>query len=103
MDAVTTAREQRRKTNPVFNDRKLKLGTFSTNLGGGCAISTIDGTLKLSATLASQERTIIEEALRATGGRVYGPSGAATRLGVPRSTLESRIRTLKIDKTRFRA
>ena len=31
---------------PLFNDRKLKLGTFSTNLSGGCAISTIDGTLK---------------------------------------------------------
>ena len=31
---------------PFFNSRKLKLGTFSTNLSGGCAISTIDGTLK---------------------------------------------------------
>jgi alkanesulfonate monooxygenase SsuD/methylene tetrahydromethanopterin reductase-like flavin-dependent oxidoreductase (luciferase family) len=33
---------------PLFNDRKLKLGTFSTNLSGGCAISTIDGTLNAS-------------------------------------------------------
>jgi alkanesulfonate monooxygenase SsuD/methylene tetrahydromethanopterin reductase-like flavin-dependent oxidoreductase (luciferase family) len=32
--------------NPLYNDRRLKLGTFSTNLSGGCAISTIDGTLK---------------------------------------------------------
>ena len=31
---------------PLFNDRKLKLGTFSTNLSGGCAISTIDDVLK---------------------------------------------------------
>lgn len=31
---------------PLFNDRKLKLGTFSTNLSGGCAISTLDGVLK---------------------------------------------------------
>jgi formate hydrogenlyase transcriptional activator len=46
---------------------------------------------------------MIEDALRATVGRVYGPSGAAARLGIPRSTLESRIRALKIDKTRFRA
>ena len=38
--------ETRRKTNPLYNDRKLKLGTFSTNLGGGCAITSIDGTLK---------------------------------------------------------
>jgi len=32
--------------NPLYGPRKLKLGTFSTNLSGGCAISTIDGTLK---------------------------------------------------------
>ena len=47
----TTLAERRVKTlptNPLFNDRRLKLGTFSTNLGGGCAISTIDGTLKVS-------------------------------------------------------
>jgi len=31
--------ETRRKTNPLYNNRKLKLGTFSTNLGGGCAIT----------------------------------------------------------------
>jgi alkanesulfonate monooxygenase SsuD/methylene tetrahydromethanopterin reductase-like flavin-dependent oxidoreductase (luciferase family) len=35
----------RQSGSPFHNDRKLKLGTFSTNLGGGCAISTIDGTL----------------------------------------------------------
>jgi formate hydrogenlyase transcriptional activator len=57
----------------------------------------------LSKTLAAHERTIIEEALRESGGRVFGPSGAAARLGVPRSTLESRIRTLGIDKSGFRA
>jgi hypothetical protein len=33
---------------------------------------------------------------------VYGPSGAAERLGVPRSTLESKIRALRINKSRFR-
>ena len=47
MDAMTLAQEIRRKTNPVFNDRKLKLGTFGTNLDRGCAISTIDGVLKI--------------------------------------------------------
>jgi formate hydrogenlyase transcriptional activator len=54
-------------------------------------------------TLAAQERATIEEALRASGGRVFGPSGAAARLGMPRSTLESKIRALRIDKSRFRA
>jgi transcriptional regulator of acetoin/glycerol metabolism len=63
----------------------------------------VDGPLKLSSALATQERTMIEGALRATGGRVYGPSGAAAHLGIPRSTLESRIRALRINKSRFRA
>jgi DNA-binding NtrC family response regulator len=57
---------------------------------------------KLAAQENAQEKTIIEEALRASGGRVYGPSGAAERLGVPRSTLESRIRKHGIDKSGFR-
>jgi PAS domain S-box-containing protein len=57
----------------------------------------------LSKTLAAHERTIIEEALRESSGRVFGPLGAAARLGVPRSTLESRIRALGINKSSFRA
>ena len=57
----------------------------------------------LSSTLAGHERTIIEDALRASGGRVFGPSGAAARLGIARSTLESKIRGLGIDKNRFRS
>jgi formate hydrogenlyase transcriptional activator len=61
-----------------------------------------DGQLRLSSALAAQEKAMVEDALRATGGRVYGPSGAAARLGIPRSTLESRIRALKIDKNRYR-
>jgi formate hydrogenlyase transcriptional activator len=52
--------------------------------------------------LPSQEKTIIEAALSECGGRVYGPTGAAERLGMPRSTLESKIRLLKIDKNRFK-
>jgi formate hydrogenlyase transcriptional activator len=52
--------------------------------------------------LPSQEKTIIEAALRESGGRVYGPSGAAAKLGVPRSTLEHKIRSLKINKSRFK-
>jgi formate hydrogenlyase transcriptional activator len=55
----------------------------------------------LGSTLAGHERAIIEDALRASDGRVFGPSGAAARLGVARSTLESKIRVLGIDKTRF--
>jgi DNA-binding NtrC family response regulator len=63
----------------------------------------IDSRLKLSSSIATHEKAIVENALRATGGRVFGPSGAAARLGIPRSTLESKIRALKINKSRFRA
>jgi PAS domain S-box-containing protein len=51
---------------------------------------------------AANEKEIIEAALRESGGRVYGPSGAACKLGIPRSTLENKIRSLKISKNRFK-
>jgi transcriptional regulator with GAF, ATPase, and Fis domain len=51
----------------------------------------------------AQERHKIEAALAQTEGRVSGPSGAATILGIPASTLESKIRSLKINKFRFKA
>jgi PAS domain S-box-containing protein len=62
----------------------------------------VDSRLGLSGALTAHEKAIVEDALRATGGRVFGPAGAAARLGIPRSTLEARIRTLKINKSRFR-
>jgi formate hydrogenlyase transcriptional activator len=52
--------------------------------------------------LPSQEKATIEAALSESGGRVYGPSGAAAKLGIPRSTLEHKIRSLKINKNRFK-
>jgi PAS domain S-box-containing protein len=52
--------------------------------------------------LPSREKAIIETALRESGGRVSGPSGAAVKLGIPGSTLDSKIRSLKIDKNRFK-
>jgi formate hydrogenlyase transcriptional activator len=51
---------------------------------------------------APSERRIIEAALAESRGRVSGPSGAAARLRIPPSTLEHRIRTLHIDKRRFK-
>jgi PAS domain S-box-containing protein len=59
--------------------------------------------VELSRKPAANEKEIIEAALRESGGRVYGPSGAASRLGIPRSTLESKIRSLKINKSRFKS
>jgi transcriptional regulator with GAF, ATPase, and Fis domain len=52
--------------------------------------------------LEAQEKKMIEEALKASHGRTFGSTGAAARLGIPRSTLESKIRSLKIDKNRFK-
>jgi transcriptional regulator with GAF, ATPase, and Fis domain len=57
---------------------------------------------QLNARLQAEEKHMIEAALLESGGRVYGPSGAATKLGIPRSTLESKIRVLQIDKNRYK-
>ena len=46
---------------------------------------------------------MIEQALTTAGGRIAGPTGAAASLGVPASTLESKIKRLNIDKLRFRS
>jgi formate hydrogenlyase transcriptional activator len=51
----------------------------------------------------NDERARIEAILKQTRGRISGPDGAAIRLGVPASTLESRIKALKINKHQFRA
>jgi formate hydrogenlyase transcriptional activator len=55
-----------------------------------------------SQKFTAQEKGLIEAALQESRGQVFGPSGAAAKLGVPRSTLESKIRTLKINKSRFK-
>jgi formate hydrogenlyase transcriptional activator len=54
------------------------------------------------ASLKDQEKEMIENALSQSRGRVSGPLGAAARLGIPRSTLESRIKSFNINKSRFR-
>ena len=56
-----------------------------------------------TSTLATHEKDAIEKALMDRKGRVSGPFGAAARLGVPASTLESKIKALKIDKRRFKS
>ena len=53
-------------------------------------------------TLATHQKEAIEAALTESRGRVAGPFGAASRLGIPSSTLESKIKMLNIDKRRFR-
>ena len=48
------------------------------------------------------EREIVEAALAECRGRVSGPSGAAAKLGIPPSTLDNRIKALKINKNQFK-
>jgi formate hydrogenlyase transcriptional activator len=56
----------------------------------------------LSDKLAAQEKELIEAALEESKGRVSGPLGAAAKLGIPQSTLDSKIKSLKINKHQFR-
>ena len=58
--------------------------------------------LPVAAEDGSGRRAEIEAALRVSRGKVYGPNGAAARLGVPGTTLDSRIRTLGIKKYLFK-
>ena len=55
----------------------------------------------LTETLENQEKKIIEAALAKSNGKVAGPTGAATKLGIPRSTLDRKILQLNINKHRF--
>jgi Bacterial regulatory protein, Fis family len=57
---------------------------------------------ELSRRLAIREKEMIEAALRESGGRVSGPSGAAAKLGIPGSALYWKIGSLGIDKNRFK-
>jgi transcriptional regulator with GAF, ATPase, and Fis domain len=56
----------------------------------------------LADDLAAREREAIEQALAASRGRVAGPSGAAAKLGIRGSTLESKIKAFGIRKERFK-
>jgi PAS domain S-box-containing protein len=58
--------------------------------------------LSLGKKSPEQEKELIERALTETEGRISGPSGAAAKLGIPASTLEYKIRLLKINKHQFK-
>jgi formate hydrogenlyase transcriptional activator len=58
--------------------------------------------ISFNAALDTSERGMIESALSESAGRVGGPNGAAAKLGLPRQTLESKIKILGINKFRFR-
>ncbi|HEX6647896.1 MAG TPA: sigma 54-interacting transcriptional regulator [Pyrinomonadaceae bacterium] len=59
-------------------------------------------TAPITTDSGSDRKAQIEAVLRETRGRVYGPRGAAARLGLPATTLDSQIRTLGINKHQFK-
>src|SRR6266853_3322652 len=63
---------------------------------------TATTTVPLVANLMDHEKEMIENALREADGLISGPTGAATKLGIPRQTLESKIRKLGINRHRFK-
>jgi formate hydrogenlyase transcriptional activator len=58
--------------------------------------------IDIQPALITRERQLIEAALAKSHGRISGSQGAASSLGVPRTTLESKIKSLRIDKHRHR-
>jgi transcriptional regulator with GAF, ATPase, and Fis domain len=74
-------------------------------LGGGTQLDIALEPVRASdhpARLATAVRTTIEDALRATRGKIYGADGAAARLGLPPATLQSKLARLGIDRAAFR-
>jgi formate hydrogenlyase transcriptional activator len=68
----------------------------------GPTVSNAGALTERESVLVQQEKKIIEAALAASEGRISGPVGAAAKLGMPRQTLDSKIRALRIDKQRFK-
>jgi formate hydrogenlyase transcriptional activator len=65
---------------------------------------TLSGsTVPFAEARVEREREMIESALAQAHGRVGGPSGAAAKLGMPRQTLESKIKDMRINKYGFKA
>ena len=61
-----------------------------------------DSPAKVTRILQDQEKQIIESALAESRGKVAGADGAAAKLGIPPSTLDSKIKQLRIEKEKFR-
>ena len=61
----------------------------------------LESSAPLTQTLHNYEKGLIEAALAETNGKVAGPNGAAAKLGIPRSTLDLKIKQLNIKKYAF--
>jgi transcriptional regulator with GAF, ATPase, and Fis domain len=86
----------------VFSVDELWLSKRSVSPTPVKALSLAMGSVTKGQVEPRSEREIIEAALAETRGRVSGPSGAAAKLGIPPTTLYSRIKALKIQKSQFK-
>lgn len=77
-------------------------GTPGVSNGNGHAVSALEMAKRGSMTFKDSERAVIIEALQRTHGRVAGPGGAADLLGLPRTTLQNKMRRLGIRKDDYR-
>jgi DNA-binding NtrC family response regulator len=85
----------------LSEDDTLRFDGFPWDARAGARAPARSGRVALPPD--SVEREAVERALAASRGRVSGASGAAARLGIPASTLESRIKRLRIDKFQYKA
>ena len=85
-----------------FVDESWLRPQLRQQLGGVSADQNLTS-VPLVTNLLEREREIIESALREAGGVVGGPAGAAAKLGIPRETLNSKIRKLGIKRYLFRS
>jgi PAS domain S-box-containing protein len=78
--------------------------TFSVDASWLAAVppGSVSTTAPLVSDLARREKAMIENALREAQGRISGPTGAAAKLGLPRQTLESKIKRLGIKRHRLK-
>jgi len=83
----------------LCKDHVLRFDGSSLKYGAAAAPQA---RVSFPATLAAYEREMIEDALSKSCGKVAGLMGAAAKLRMPRQTLESKIKTLGIDKTQFK-
>ena len=74
----------------------------SPSIGTDLIATAPIATTTIATSLASDRKAQIEAVLRETRGKVYGPHGAASRLGLPATTLDSQLRVLGINKHQFK-
>jgi transcriptional regulator with GAF, ATPase, and Fis domain len=93
-----------RELQNVIERAVIRCDSDTLSIAENCIHSeTPDDGVPLSQALVEHERQMIEAALEDSRGLVSGPCGAAVKLGIPRSTLESKIRSLRIDKYHFKS